>query len=152
MQDDELQLPMNFLFMSVETWSAPRFREQINAVEGSGEWPVFVMSNHDRVRAATRYGDGVHNDSISKVLAAMYLTLRGTPIMYYGEEIGMGNNDPTRKEDVVDPLGLPNWPAVKGRDGERTPMQWTEGTNAGFYERKAVAFCTRECADPQRGR
>ncbi len=130
--NDELELPMDFLFMTVDTLSAPKFRAQINAIEGSGEWPVFVMSNHDRVRAYTRYGDGVHNDSIAKVLAGMYLTLRGTPILYYGEEIGMENNDPKRKEDVVDPLGLPNWPTVKGRDGERTPMQWTGGPNAGF--------------------
>ena len=130
--DDELQLPMDFLFLTVDSLSAAKFRAQIASIESSGEWPVFVMSNHDRVRAYTRYGDGVHNDSIAKLLAAMMLTLRGTPILYYGEEIGMENNDPKRKEDVVDPLGLPNWPAVKGRDGERTPMQWSTGPNAAF--------------------
>ena len=129
---DELQLPMDFLFMTVEPLSASAFRAQIAAIEASGEWPVFVMSNHDCVRAYTRYGDGKHNDEIAKVLAAMYLTLRGTPILYYGEELGMENNDPQRKQDVIDPLGLPNWPTVKGRDGERTPMQWTDEKNAGF--------------------
>jgi alpha-glucosidase len=62
----------------------------------------------------------------------MYLTLRGTPIMYYGEELGMENNDPQRKQDVKDPLGIAGWPKEKGRDGERTPMQWNDSANAGF--------------------
>jgi alpha-glucosidase len=65
-------------------------------------------------------------------MAAMYLLLPGTPIMYYGEEIGMANNDPTRKEDVKDPIGQLGWPEQKGRDGERTPMQWDKSPNAGF--------------------
>jgi len=104
----------------------------VDAVNGSGEWPVYVMSNHDIVRAYTRFADGKHNDEIAKLLAGMYLTLRGTPIMYYGEEIGMENNDPTRKEDVKDPIGRLGWPEQKGRDGERTPMQWNDSPNAGF--------------------
>ena len=65
-------------------------------------------------------------------MAGLYLTLRGTPILYYGEEIGMENNDPKRKEDVKDPIGKLGWPAEKGRDGERTPMQWSGGPNGGF--------------------
>src|SRR5438309_6559947 len=65
-------------------------------------------------------------------MAGLYLTLRGTPIMYYGEEIGMENNDPKRKEDVKDPIGKIGWPKEKGRDGERTPMQWDTSKNAGF--------------------
>ena len=52
--------------------------------------------------------------------------------MYYGEEIGMANNDPKRKEDVQDPQGRRGWPKEIGRDGERTPMQWSDGANAGF--------------------
>ena len=61
-----------FLSMAVDMLSAPKFRQQMDAIEALGEWPVFVMSNLNRLRAATRYGDGVHNDSIAKVLAAMY--------------------------------------------------------------------------------
>ena len=90
------------------------------------------MSNHDRRRAFSRYADGINNDKIAKVIATMELTLRGTPIMYYGEEIGMENYDPLRKEDVQDPIGKIGWPKEKGRDGERTPMQWTDSLNAGF--------------------
>jgi alpha-glucosidase len=52
--------------------------------------------------------------------------------MYYGEEIGMENNDPKRPEDVKDSMGKLGWPKEKGRDGERTPMQWNDGENAGF--------------------
>lgn len=134
---DELQLPMDFLFTTVNKRSAPDFRKQIALVESAGEWPVFVISNHDMARSYTRYGDGKNgdsknNDQIAKLMASMYLTLRGTPIMYYGEELGMENNDPTRKEDVKDPLGISGWPEQKGRDGERTPMQWSAAKNAGF--------------------
>ena len=52
--------------------------------------------------------------------------------MYYGEEIGMENNDPKSKDDVKDPIGRRGWPEEKGRDGERTPMQWNDKPNAGF--------------------
>jgi alpha-glucosidase len=134
--DDEIQLPMNFMFTTINVLSAPKFRRQIALAESSGEWPVYVITNHDMERSYNRYGDGKHNDEIAKLMAAMYLTLRGTPIMYYGEELGMENNDPKRLEDVRDPLGRINWPANKGRDGERTPMQWNTTTNAGFTQGK----------------
>jgi len=129
---DELQMPMDFLFAEVNKLSAPEFRKQIAGVDSAGGWPVFVFSNHDIVRHYVRYGDGVHNDQIAKLMASLYLTLRGTPIMYYGEEIGMENNDPKRKEEVKDPIGKLGWPKAKGRDGERTPMQWNSTKNAGF--------------------
>ncbi len=129
--NNELQMPMDLLLTKLK-FSAPVFREHIAAVEANGEWPVYVIGNHDVQRSWNRYGDGEHNDEIAKDMAAMYLTLRGTPIMYYGEEIGMQNNDPTRREDVQDPIGRRGWPKEKGRDGERTPMQWSDDPNAGF--------------------
>ncbi len=128
---DELQMPMDLMLTKLK-FSAPVFREHIAAVDSTGEWPTYVIGNHDIVRSWNRYGDGKHNDQIAKDMAAMYLTLRGTPIMYYGEEIGMQNNDPKRREDVKDPIGRRGWPKEKGRDGERTPMQWDDGPNAGF--------------------
>jgi alpha-glucosidase len=134
--NDELQMPMDFMFTTVDKMSPPDFRKQIAAVNASGGWPVYVISNHDKVRSYVRYGDGQHDDQIAKVLAGLYLTLRGTPIMYYGEEIGMTNNDPKRREDVKDPIGKTGWPQEIGRDGERTPMQWNTGTNAGFSTAK----------------
>jgi len=130
--NDEVNMPMNFMFANVNKLSPPDFRKQIQWVEGSGGWPVYVLSNHDIRRVYDRYGDGQHNDQIAKLMASLYLTLRGTAVMYYGEEIGMENNDPKRPEDVKDSMGKVGWPTQKGRDGERTPMQWTAETNAGF--------------------
>jgi alpha-glucosidase len=129
---DELQMPMDFMFTKVDKLSPPDFRKQIAAVNSANGWPVFVIGNHDIERSYDRYGDGKHNDDIAKVIAGLYLTLRGTPIMYYGEEIGMQNNDPKFKKDVKDPKGKTGWPDDKGRDGERTPMQWDNTPNAGF--------------------
>jgi alpha-glucosidase len=130
--NNELQLPMDFMFTRIDKLSPPEFRRQIAAADTAGGWPTWVISNHDIERSYNRYGDGAHNDDIAKLMAALYLTLRGTPIMYYGEELGMENNDPKRKEDVKDPKGRTGWPADKGRDGERTPMQWNDAENAGF--------------------
>jgi alpha-glucosidase len=133
-RNDELQMPMDLMMTEFKQLSAPAFREHIGAVESAGGWPVFVISNHDIMRSYTRWGDGEHNDDIAKMIAAMYLTLRGTPIMYYGEEIGMENYGPLSKDDVRDPIGRRGWPLEKGRDGERTPMQWSDAINAGFTQ------------------
>jgi len=133
---DEVQLPMNFMFCMINKLSAPEFRKQIAMVESSGGWPTYVISNHDIVRSYDRYGDGKHNDQIAKLMAGLYLTLRGTPIMYYGEELGMKTTPPTKREDVKDPIGKLGWPNEKGRDGERTPMQWNTAVNAGFSQAK----------------
>jgi alpha-glucosidase len=130
--NNELQLPMDFLFTTVNKLSPADFRKQIAAVDSASGWPTFVISNHDIIRSYDRYGDGQHNDQIAKLMAGLYLTLRGTPIMYYGEEIGMKTTPPARKEDVKDPIGRTGWPKEKGRDGERTPMQWDASENGGF--------------------
>lgn len=133
---DEIQLPMNFFFAYLDKLSAPEFRKQISAANemSARDWPVYFFSNHDQIRHYIRYGNGKNNDEIAKITAALLLTLRGSPILYYGEEIGMENNDPKRIEDVQDPTGKLGWPTYKGRDGERTPMQWTDGKNAGFSD------------------
>ena len=66
------------------------------------------------------------------MLATVLFASRDTSLFYYGDEIGMKTTPPTRVEDVRDPVGRKGWPKEKGRDGDRTPMQWTPGTNAGF--------------------
>jgi alpha-glucosidase len=132
----ELQLPMDMMFATVDKLSPADFRKQIASVDSSGGWPVFLIGNHDMPRSYNRYGDGSHDDAIAKVMATLYLTLRGSPILYYGEEIGMRNNDPKSKEDVRDPEGKVGWPTEKGRDGERTPMQWAADINGGFSKAK----------------
>lgn len=132
--NNEIQLPMYFNFTTINKLSAPDFRAKIAAIEANPVhgWPTFVLSNHDIPRWINRYGDGVHDAQIARLLSAMLLTLRGTAVLYYGEEIGMTNHDPERLEDVVDTYGKDRWPTEKGRDGERTPMQWNSAVNAGF--------------------
>ena len=129
---NELQMPTGHLLAMADSFSAPEFRRRIAATEAVKFWPVWVLGNHDLVRVLSRYGDGRNPDAIAKVLGALQLTLRGTPILYYGEELGMENNDPARPEDVKDPLGRLGWPLAKRRDGARTPMQWDAGPAAGF--------------------
>ena len=133
-KNDEVQLPMDFQIADVNKLSAPDFRRLLNEIErnAAGGQPHYFFSNHDQPRQWDRYGDGVHNDQIAKLMAALLLTMRATPLMYYGEEIGMRTTDPVRKEDVQDPIGKMGWPEEKGRDGERTPMQWDGSKNAGF--------------------
>ncbi len=135
-KNDELQMPMDLMMTGFKGLNAKEYREHLAAVNAAGQWPVYVITNHDIVRSYTRYADGAHNDDIAKMMAAMYLTLRGSAIMYYGEEIGMENNDPKSRDDVQDPIGKIGWPLEKGRDGERTPMQWNAGVNAGFSKAK----------------
>jgi alpha-glucosidase len=133
-KDDEVQLPMDFQIADVNKLSAPEFRQLLDQVERNtahGQ-PLFFFSNHDQPRQWDRYGDGVHNDQIAKLMATLLLTTRQTPLLYYGEEIGMRTTPPTRKEDVQDPIGKIGWPKEKGRDGERTPMQWDNSKNHGF--------------------
>src|SRR5258708_16412184 len=123
---------MDLMMTGLKQLSAPQYRSHINAVESAGGWPVFVITNHDIVRSYTRYADGAHNDDIAKLMAGLYLTLRGTPIMYYGEEISMENNDPKRKKDVKDPEGRAGWPKQIGRDSERTPTPRHPTTTPAF--------------------
>src|SRR5579863_7602528 len=133
-QNDEVQLPMDFQIADVNELSAPRFRELFKQIENNpahGQ-PEYFFSNHDQPRQWDRYGDGRHNDQIAKLMAVLELTTRGTPQMYYGEELGMRTTDPVRIEDVHDPIGKLGWPKEKGRDGERTPMQWDASAGAGF--------------------
>ncbi len=134
---DELQLPMDMLVGfhgDHDKLTADSFRQHIVEVETQvhGSQPLLVFDNHDNVRAIDRYGDGTHNDQINKLLATVLFTTKATALMYYGEELGMTTTTPTHKEDVKDPIGITGWPQEKGRDGERTPMQWTPGPQAGF--------------------
>ena len=120
--------------------TAEHFRKYIGEAETElqGSQPLFVFDNHDNPRSITRYGDGVHDVAIAKTVATMLLTTRATALTYYGAEIGMPTSTPTRKEDVKDPIGVTGWPKEKGRDGERTPMQWTPGLDAGFSTAKTT--------------
>ena len=130
--DDEMHLPFNFFLAQVPALRAAAFRRAVEEVEhacGHGG-PTLVLSNHDIARACDRYD--APPDRVAPLLATMLLTLRGTPFIYYGEELGMRTVDPERLEEVRDPVGRRFWPDYKGRDGSRRPMAWDGSRGAGF--------------------
>jgi alpha-glucosidase len=131
---DELHLPMDMQLGFINKLSVGDFRGKLFEAETqlNGNVPLFAFDNHDNIRSVDRYGDGEHNDAIQRLLATVLLTPRNAALLYYGEELGMVTNTPMRVEDVRDPIGRMGWPKEKGRDGERTPMQWNNDTNAGF--------------------
>ncbi len=123
-----LHLPFNFHLIAA-SWDARAIQaivEEYERVLPPGAWPNWVLGNHDKSRIATRIGR-----SQARVAALLLLTLRGTPTLYYGDEMGM--------QDVKIPLDQVRDPFEKnvpglgvGRDPERTPMQWSGELNAGF--------------------
>ena len=130
----EFHLPMDTQIGFINKLDVAQFRAKLNDVETgiNGNIPLLVFDNHDNPRLDARYGDGVHDTDIQRVISTMLFASRGTALFYYGDEIGMKTTPPARKEDVKDPVGIAYWPFYKGRDGERTPMQWDGAPNAGF--------------------
>jgi alpha-glucosidase len=153
--DDELHMVFNFPLMRTERMSADHIRQnqqerlaQLQALPVEG-WPCNTLGNHDCSRLLTRYGDKIHNSDLARLNAALVLTLRGTPFLYYGEEIGMADlsiDDPARLRDTmatwyyqalvrdlkVDPVEAALRAGEMTRDKNRTPMQWSSAPNAGF--------------------
>lgn len=125
-------LPFNFQLLSLP-WEATSLSVAIDQYEGAlpdQGWPNWVLSNHDQHRIASRVGQ-----LQARVAAMLLLTLRGTPTIYYGDEIGM-RNVAIPFDEVQDPQGL-NMPDKNlSRDPSRTPMQWDSSINAGFTEGK----------------
>jgi alpha-glucosidase len=121
-------LPFNFALLST-LWSARSIEKIIADYEAAlpaGAWPNWVLGNHDRPRVASRVGPDQ-----ARVAAMLLLTLRGTPTLYYGDEIGM-HQVAIAPEQVRDPFEN-NVPGIGvGRDGCRTPMQWDATAHAGF--------------------
>jgi alpha-glucosidase len=123
-----------YLDFAERKWKAEAFRESVGWLEEhlpAGGWPCYYLNNHDLPRTYTRLGKGGDAEARAKVAAAMMLTLRGTPIIYYGEEVGMPASKVPRKL-MDDPIGKKFWPIPVGRDGSRTPMHWSGERNAGF--------------------
>jgi len=130
----EFQLPMDTQVGRIDKLDVAAFRAKLRDAEtGLGaNTPLLLFDNHDNPRLDMRYGDGVHDTDIQRVLSTILLASGGSALVYYGDEIGMLTTPPKRKEDVKDPIGITGWPREKGRDGERTPMQWDASPNAGF--------------------
>lgn len=125
---DELHMPLNFKLVSVP-WAADVIARAVHELEASipeGAWPNWVLGNHDQPRVASRVGK-----SAARLAALLLLTLRGTPTLYYGDELGLSNIF-VPPERVQDPWEK-NLPGMGlGRDPERAPMPWDESPNAGF--------------------
>jgi alpha-glucosidase len=130
---DELQLAFNFSFLW-SPWDAAAFRARVDEIEAllpAGAQPTYVLSSHDAPRHRTRFDHPQHGDARARLAALMLLTLRGTPFLYYGEEIGMRDGEiPAAR--ICDPVGK-RFPGL-GRDPERTPMQWDASPHAGFTD------------------
>jgi len=149
---DELHLVFNFPLMKVPQLSAAHVRA--NQADRAahlpeGAWPCNTLGNHDVSRMYSHYGDGVHNALQARLHLTLLLTLRGTPFLYYGEEIGMTDYLLNDARLFRDPLSF-NYlrilkqsadtgekeaiaiAAEKGRDRCRTPFQWFAEANAGF--------------------
>jgi alpha-glucosidase len=123
-----VHMPFNFQLILLP-WNAHTIAEAVRSYEAalpSYGWPNWVLGNHDNPRIASRVGVAQ-----ARVAAVLLLTLRGTPTLYYGDEIGM-HDVPIPPELVQDPFEK-NVPGLGlGRDPERTPMQWDAGPGAGF--------------------
>ena len=123
-----VHLPFNFNLMFVE-WkpdAVMRLIQEYEAVLPVGAWPNWVLGNHDQPRVATRLGPAQ-----ARVAMVLLMTLRGTPTLYYGDELGL-KNVPIPPERARDPFGLKMPGTGQDRDAERTPMPWDGSPNAGF--------------------
>jgi alpha-glucosidase len=123
-----VQLPYNFQLILLP-WEARTIAAAITTYEAAlpaGAWPNWVLGNHDNHRIVSRIGTGQ-----ARVAAMLLLTLRGTPTLYYGDELGMANV-PIPPELERDPQGVDQPGLGVSRDPERTTMQWDTTPGAGF--------------------
>jgi alpha-glucosidase len=131
--EDQLHLAFNFLFVHAEL-DAGELRPIVEAIEEklpAGAWPVWTGSNHDAGRLATRWAGG--DEAKARAALLMLLTLRGTPFLYYGDEIALpeASLDPAK---ALDPVPRRTGDPSRNRDGCRTPMQWTGEPGRGFTD------------------
>ncbi len=130
---DELHLAFNFPFITAPL-DAAAMRRVVEDTEGAlppGAWPAWTGSNHDMSRLASRWAGG--DPARIRTALLMLLSLRGTPVLYQGDEIGL-SDVPLSREDLRDPLGVRFWPAYAGRDAMRTPMPWRDVPGGGFTD------------------
>ncbi len=158
--NNELHLVFNFPLLRVDRLTPAHIRanqtERLSALP-AGAWPCNTLGNHDSPRLWSRYGDRAHDAALARIHAALMLTLRGTPFLYNGEEIGMADLELARLEQIRDTaalnryqmqtrrLGAPPGQALRDaiattRDRCRSPMQWTSGPNAGFSPADATPW------------
>ena len=149
---NELHMVFNFPLMRTDrltpAWIRDNQEDRLKALPPSA-WPCNTLNNHDAPRVYSRYGDGQHDSELARISLALMLTLKGTPFLYNGEEIGMSDFHLDRIEQFRDNLGVwiynvltnelevPTEDALNTvrkitRDKCRTPMQWSAEPNGGF--------------------
>ena len=134
---EKLHTAYSFGLMGQNKLNASKLREVVGPYLESDAncWPSWAFSNHDVVRTASRWADGVTDENkcgMVKTLIALLLSLRGTIFIYQGEELGLPDSE-IPYDKIQDPWGKYLWPEWQGRDGCRTPMPWTnEYPNGGF--------------------
>jgi alpha-glucosidase len=139
-------LPFNF-HLILAPWNASVIAEIITNYEHllpPGAWPNYVLGNHDQSRLATRIGP-----QQARAAAMLLLTLRGTPTIYYGEELGM-TDVPIAPDQVQDPAEKNEPGKGRGRDPERSPMLWIDAPNAGFAPPNATPWLPLETDWPKK--
>jgi alpha-glucosidase len=153
--DDELHMVFNFPLMRAERMTPAHIRKnqkeriaRLDKLPTRG-WACNTLGNHDCSRIYTKFGDGLHDAELARLNAALVLTLRGTPFLYNGEEIGMTDyiiTDPSKLRDTmaswyyehlvkemnIDPAEAAQRAGEMTRDKNRTPMHWSNAANGGF--------------------
>ncbi len=124
----------NFEFLYAPDLTASLVKASLNQWDGTpGEgWPSWAFSNHDAPRAITRWSQTADQGRIARLNLLLLLALRGNPIIYQGEELGLPQGH-VAFEELQDPEAIANWPHTLGRDGARTPIPWVKNApQAGF--------------------
>lgn len=132
--EGRLNSAYNFDFLYAPSLTAERIirtAEQWTQSPDEG-WPSWAFSNHDAPRAISRWAPQAHREEMAKMSMMLLLTLRGNPIIYQGEELGLPQANVAR-DKLRDPEAIQNWPKTLGRDGARTPFPWeSKAPYAGF--------------------
>ncbi len=132
--DQGLHAGYTFALLVASKMSPSYFRQHFDTLaRHPGHWPCMAFSNHDVIRTASRFGAPPEGDpALAKMMFALLCALRGTTLIYQGEELGLTEVD-LRRDQLRDPVGDLYYPIAKGRDGCRTPMPWDAGApNLGF--------------------
>lgn len=132
--DQRLHMAYSFELLTDDS-SADYIRATVATLEASMPhgWPCWALSNHDVVRAVSRWGNGGDDPALAAQLVALVCSLRGSVCLYQGEELGLDEAE-LPHESLRDPYGISFWPSFKGRDGCRTPMPWSKSPDAGFSQ------------------
>lgn len=127
-----LHTAYNFMLLENGPLTAGLIRDALERWTSETSWPSWSFSNHDVVRARTRWGGDNASDAFAQLLMGVLLCLRGTIFIYQGEELGLPQAE-VPFDRLRDPEGIRFWPDSLGRDGCRTPMPWlSREPNAGF--------------------